>query len=144
VYEECCAPRHTAARPAETALALMRSRYSAFTRGDGPYLVATCARLPRPGEAEALGAWGRSVGWVGLTVEAVEGGGPGDADGVVQFTARFVEAGALVALSERSRFARADGRWRYLEGEARAQRQKLGRNEPCPCGSGLKVKQCHA
>jgi SEC-C motif-containing protein len=62
---------------------------------------------------------------------------------VVEFTARFVEAGALVALSERSRFVRVEGRWRYVEGEARTQRQKLGRNEPCPCGSGRKLKQCH-
>jgi len=21
--------------------------------------------------------------------------------------------------------------------------QKIGRNDPCPCGSGLKFKQCH-
>ena len=25
----------------------------------------------------------------------------------------------------------------------RARRQKVGRNDPCPCGSGKKYKQCH-
>lgn len=24
-----------------------------------------------------------------------------------------------------------------------ARRMKVGRNEPCPCGSGLKFKKCH-
>jgi uncharacterized protein len=33
-------------------------------------------------------------------------------------------------------YSAADERWRI---EAR----KAGRNEPCPCGSGRKVKQCH-
>jgi SEC-C motif-containing protein len=121
----------------------MRSRYSAYVLGLGRYLVETNTRAARPGEAEELTAWGRSVGWVRLEVEATERGGPGDEEGVVQFTARFVEAGALVALSERSRFLRVDGRWRYVEGEGRTHRQRLGRNEACPCGSGKKLKQCH-
>lgn len=144
VYARCCGPLHDRSAPAETAEALMRSRYSAFVLGRGDYLVETSTSAPRPGQADELGAWGRSVGWVGLTVEAVEQGGPDDRDGVVRFTARYVEGGALFALSERSAFTRVDGRWRYVEGDVEEKRQKLGRNEPCPCGSGRKVKQCHA
>jgi uncharacterized protein YecA (UPF0149 family) len=26
---------------------------------------------------------------------------------------------------------------------AQLKRRKVGRNEPCPCGSGLKFKKCH-
>ncbi len=122
----------------------MRSRYSAYVLGLGEYLVATSAREPRPGEATELSAWGRAVGWVGLSVLARERGGPDDATGVVHFVARYVEASALVSLEERSQFDRLGGRWRYLEGAATTSRQKLGRNEPCPCRSGKKVKQCHA
>ncbi|MDX2010376.1 MAG: YchJ family metal-binding protein [Myxococcaceae bacterium] len=142
-YDRCCGPRHTGARPAETAEALMRSRYSAFALGRGDYLVETSTRAPRPNEAVELSAWGRSVGWVGLTVEVVERGGPDEVEGIVQFTARYVEAGTLVSLSERSSFTRLERRWAYVEGQAQTHRQKLGRNEPCPCGSGRKVKQCH-
>ncbi len=29
------------------------------------------------------------------------------------------------------------------EANSRAALAKLGRNDPCPCGSGLKIKQCH-
>lgn len=121
----------------------MRSRYSAYALGLGEYLVATSARAPRPGEAVELGAWARTVGWAGLTVLERQQGGPDDATGVVHFVAKYVEASALVSLEERSQFDRDAGRWRYLEGEATTSRQKLGRNEPCPCGSGKKVKQCH-
>lgn len=122
----------------------MRSRYAAYALGLGDYLVATSSRPPRPGEAEELSAWGRRVGWAGLEVRAREGGGEGDAQGLVHFVARYVEAGALVSLEERSRFTRGPTGWRYDEGQATTARQKLGRNEPCPCGSGKKVKQCHA
>lgn len=122
----------------------MRSRYSAYALGLGEYLVATSARAPRPGEAVELSAWARTVGWVGLTVLERQQGGPADATGVVHFVARYVEASAVVSLEERSQFDRDAGRWRYLEGAATTSRQKLGRNESCPCGSGKKVKQCHA
>ena len=27
--------------------------------------------------------------------------------------------------------------------DAKARREKVGRNEPCPCGSGFKFKRCH-
>ncbi len=140
----CCAPRHDGTKPAETAEALMRSRYSAYVLGLGEYLVSTSAREPRPGEALELRAWGRAVGWAGLWVLARERGGPDDATGVVHFVARYVEASALVSLEERSQFERVAGHWRYLEGAATTSRLKLGRNESCPCGSGKKVKQCHA
>jgi SEC-C motif-containing protein len=122
----------------------MRSRYSAYALGLGEYLVATSTRPPRPGEADELSAWGRAVGWAGLSIVGRERGGPDDADGRVRFIARFVERGALVSLEEDSRFERVDGRWRYVEGAAHSTTQKLGRNEPCPCGSGKKVKQCHS
>jgi len=29
------------------------------------------------------------------------------------------------------------------EGRAEAGHEKIGRNAPCPCGSGLKFKKCH-
>ena len=42
---------------------------------------------------------------------------------------------------------RADGRRKARAAAARTQRPptwgKVGRNEPCPCGSGKKYKHCH-
>ncbi|MBK9016477.1 MAG: SEC-C domain-containing protein [Saprospiraceae bacterium] len=28
-------------------------------------------------------------------------------------------------------------------GDRQTQRARVGRNDPCPCGSGKKYKQCH-
>jgi len=139
----CCGPRHDGTRPAETAEALMRSRYSAFVLGRGDYLARTLARAARAGEADELGRWGRSVGWLGLEVRGAEAGGPSDSTGTVRFAASFVEQGRWVTLEEASEFVRVEGEWRYVEGRAEARERRLERNERCPCGSGKKVKACH-
>jgi len=39
--------------------------------------------------------------------------------------------------------AGAEGSEETAAGGARAERQKIGRNDPCPCGSGKKYKHCH-
>ena len=88
----------------------MRSRYSAYALGLGDYLVATSAKAPRLGEATELSAWGRAVGWVGLSVLDRLQGGADDATGVVHFVARYVEGSAVVSLEERSQFDRDAGR----------------------------------
>lgn len=139
-YAACCGPAHDGSRPAATALALMRSRYAAFALGEGDYLVRTGSPPP----ADALSAWGRSVAWLGLVVHGAEAGGVDDASGFVTFTARYLERGREVALHERSRFERRDGRWHYLDGQADVQARAVERNAPCPCGSGRKFKACHA
>ncbi len=121
----------------------MRSRYTAFTMSLGEYIVATGTRSGKPNEAAELTRWTRSVGWLGLTVLGAERGQPGDTEGHVHFVARLVEGGQLVSLEERSRFLFEQGRWRYVEGTAQTSTKRLARNEPCPCGSGKKLKQCH-
>jgi SEC-C motif-containing protein len=119
----------------------MRSRYTAFTRGDADYLEATHAAVPQPGGRAALAAWARLVVWLGLTVHEAPPA-VGD-DGEVAFTARYLQDGVLVVLSERSHFHRADGRWRYVDGKVTTTQGKVARKAPCPCGSGQPFKQCH-
>lgn len=142
-YAACCGPRHDGSRPAETPEALMRSRYSAFARGDGAYLLATREGRPaRPGEQAELERWARSVVWIGLEVrEATPPERPDE--GFVFFVATYLEGRRLVSLAERSRFVRREGRWRYVEGEPTVTSAKAAPNEPCPCGSGRKLKRCH-
>lgn len=140
-YAACCGPRHDGRRPAETPEALMRSRYSAFALARGDYLVATHDVPARPGAAAELAASARAVVWLGLTVH--EAPLPAADEGFVSFTARSLEGGFVSAMSERSRFVRREGRWLYADGSPSVTRAKAGRNEPCPCGSGTKFKQCH-
>lgn len=145
-YASCCRPRHRGDAPAETAEALMRSRYSAFSLGLGEYITVTgppsadLLTTPAPAE-ETLG----NQTWLHLRIVDTEKGGPEDNEGFVEFVATFKEGGKLCQLHERSRFERQAGRWRYLSGELAPIKilRKPGRNAPCWCGSGRKLKSCH-
>jgi SEC-C motif domain protein len=143
----CCGPI-LAGAPASTALALMRSRYTAYVRGEIDHVVATHAAETR-GEIDrdAAARWSRDTRWLGLEIVATQTGGPGDDHGVVEFIARGATGGTPFAQRERSRFRRDDGRWYYVDGKVISEPVKRaptpGRNDPCPCGSGMKYKRCH-
>ena len=141
----CCAPFHAGA-PAPTALALMRSRYTAYVRGVIDYVVATHAAATRAQvDVTAATAWSRDTTWQGLEIVATERGSTTDETGIVEFIARGITRGTPFAQHERSRFERVEGRWYYVDGVAARARSAAtpGRNEPCPCGSGTKYKRCH-
>jgi len=112
VYAACCGLLHDGV-PAETALALMRSRYTAYVRGDVDYLAAT---QRAPIDRASVAAWSRETIWLGLEIVATERGGPDDSDGVVEFIARGATGGKPFAMRERSRFERTDGAWTYVDG----------------------------
>lgn len=117
----------------------MRARYSAFALGRADFIDVTGPTGDRAGLDSALAR----TQWLRLKVGAVEGGGPSDAEGHVTFTATSVQDGRFQLLTERSRFLRHEDGWRYMDGDARYEKLAVGRNEPCPCGSGRKSKACH-
>jgi len=126
----------------------MRSRYTAYVRGEIDYLIATHDASTRATvDAKAAAAWSRETEWKGLEIVATEAGGTEDEQGIVEFIARGVTRGKSFAQRERSRFRKVDGAWFYLDGEAPNEpvrvEAKPGRNDPCPCGSGMKYKRCH-
>lgn len=147
--DQCCGPIVSGAAPAPTAEALMRSRYTAFTMGlvdhiERSHAPEARADFNRP-EAEN---WASESRWDGLEVRAVEAGGEGDQTGVVEFVARYRRAGHPFVHHERATFRREEGAWVYVDGELNPKApprrvEKVGRNDPCPCGSGKKYKKCH-
>lgn len=118
----------------------MRSRYCAFVIRNSDYLLRTWHADTRPEQLQLE----RDVSWFGLEIVASDAGGPGDSDGRVEFIAQFNGHDRLQYLHERSRFVRENGRWFYLDGEILPPptARKIGRNAPCPCGSGKKYKRC--
>ncbi|HEY4058335.1 MAG TPA: YchJ family protein [Kofleriaceae bacterium] len=149
----CCGVYHGGER-APTAEALMRSRYSAYVRGEIDYLIATHDPATRAGvDRAAIAAWSKQTTWLGLEIVAREAGGVNDETGIVEFIARGATDGQPFAQHERSRFRRIDGAWVYTDGDLTSDRPdrrepvrataQVGRNEPCPCGSGAKYKKCH-
>jgi SEC-C motif-containing protein len=113
-YAACCKPALEDGVPAPSAEALMRSRYSAFALGKIDYLHDSLAPEARHDfDRKAVTRWSRSADWLGLDINNVEGGAPGDETGFVSFTAHYVLDGQRQAHRERSsfRFDRDDGRW---------------------------------
>lgn len=115
-YAACCGPRHAGISPAATAEALMRSRYSAFARGDADYLLRSWHASTRPATLDLADDPTR---WLGLKILAHSGGGADDREGTVEFTARYKVGGKAGRLHEASRFVREEGRWVYLDGDVR-------------------------
>jgi SEC-C motif-containing protein len=109
-FDACCGP-YLAGLAAPDAECLMRSRYSAFVRGNAPYLLATWHASQRP----ATLALDTAARWLGLEIKQHRITGPDRAE--VEFVARFRVGGKAVRQHERSRFVREDGRWLYVDGD---------------------------
>ncbi len=97
---------------ASSAEALMRSRYSAYVRLDGDYLVATW----HPSTCVPQIDFAPNQEW--LLLRIVETQTEGDT-AIVEFIARSRVGGQSRVLHEISRFVREDGRWYYLDGTVR-------------------------
>lgn len=110
-FGDCCGPI-LAGDLAPTALALMRSRYTAFVVGDAAHLERTW----HPGTAPEDVQLDPATRWEGLEIIEAVDGAPGDKRGIVEFRARWRERGQTGELHERSRFVWQSARWWYLDG----------------------------
>lgn len=111
-YRDCCAPIIEGTRPATTAEALMRSRFSAFALGKEDWLMAswhpdTCPPLPLLNEPP--------LKWLDLKILSHEQTSSESAH--VEFIARFRAGGRAGKLHERSRFQKVDAHWVYVDGD---------------------------
>ena len=147
---KCCEPFLTGKAVPETAEQTMRARYTAYTRADIPFLLDTVHPSKRESTDEASARrWATGSEWLGLQIVSTDEGGPKDKEGLVEFIARFRDRkGELHTHHEVSKFLKEDGRWYFFDGHAPQPEQairtspKVGRNDPCPCGSGKKYKKC--
>jgi len=122
----------------------MRSRFTAHVANDTRYLhrtYASTASRPFVEEPDA-----EPIRWTRLVVHSHEPGRTPDL-AFVEFSAFFADEAGEHAIQERSEFLRDDGQWLYTRavrtGPAPFKSSpKVGRNDPCPCGSGKKYKNC--
>jgi SEC-C motif domain protein len=127
----------------------MRSRYTAYVQHNFAHLERSLSREQRGDfDLAQTRQWAESSEWLGLTISATTGGAPDDAEGTVTFSARFLTDGQEHQHVEVARFIREDGNWVYdgqvdtTPAPVRRETPKIGRNDPCPCGSGKKYKKC--
>lgn len=146
-FGQCCQPIISGKQPARTAVALMRSRYSAHVTGDIDYLITTW-QAPDPTllDRAAIEQWAKSCHWQSLVVHSTRKGGSNDQEGWVEFSAYYKtdpdDPSTLQCHHEASYFIRRDHQWAYIDGQTLEDSAKVGRNDPCPCGSGKKFKRC--
>ncbi len=128
----------------------MRARYSAYTVGNVDFIVSS----HDPDRAQEVDrknteVWAKQSQWLGLEILSTEKGQPDDDVGVVEFIARYKVQGVKVEHRERALFRKHAERWVFVDGvEIKGPpvvntEPRVGRNDPCPCGSGKKYKKCH-
>ena len=148
-YGQCCGPILAGERKAETAVELMRARYSAYAVGNIEFLFESSGPDARAEfDRESSRNWSETATWSGLEVVETAKGGKDDDEGFVSFIARYAANGQALEHCERAYFQKIDGEWRFIDGKIdtgepyRREAPKIGRNDPCPCGSGKKYKKC--
>jgi SEC-C motif domain protein len=148
--ENCCGRYIDGAAQPETAEELMRARYTAYATGAVDYVIKTHdPETAHQVDRKSTELWSKQSKWLGLEIVRTELGGTGDQTGVVEFVARYKIKGVTVAHRERASFRRNNGRWVFVDGQEikpppkQRDEPRVGRNDPCPCGSGKKYKKCH-
>lgn len=142
-FATCCQPIIKGSESAQTPERLMRARYSAYATGAIDFLAkSTHSKTRKQFDPEGAERWSRDSRWLSLSILSVDSSL--NNRGHVNFEARYEDsAGVVVLHRERSLFELEGNEWRFVSGGAiPAVSQKIGRNEPCPCGSGKKHKKC--
>jgi SEC-C motif-containing protein len=146
-FSVCCEPFLQGKAKPPTAEKLMRARYCAFTLADIDFIEkstdpSSIETFDRDGTLE----WAKNSTWLGLEIVSTKDGGEKDSTGMVEFIAKFKYEDIDRVHHERSDFKKRDGQWFFLDGklvqEPVRNEPKIGRNDPCPCGSGKKYKKC--
>ena len=112
-YQQCCEPFHSGQTHPSTALALMRSRYTAYVLRNVPYLQETWDVTKRPA---AIDFSRENITWLRLEIVDFKKGGVNDNKGIVTFKAFYQQDDLECVMNEISRFTKTNGRWLYLDG----------------------------
>ncbi len=149
--ETHCLPIIKGKKKAKTAEDLMRARYSAYALGEVDFILAShTPEAAKDVDRESTAMWSKQSEWLSLEVISTEGGGEKDEKGTVEFLAKYKVKNVAVEHRERAHFEKRNGKWLFADGEqiagppVKREEPKVGRNDPCPCGSGKKYKKCHA
>lgn len=147
-YAECCEPLIKNDQPATSPEAMMRSRYTAYTLTEMDHLLRSTHPDQREGyDEKSARDWSERAEWQGLEIVETKDGMEPD-EGTVEFIARYRDKGIDKEHHEVALFKQLDGEWyfydcRIVPPETYVRSEpKIGRNDPCPCGSEKKYKKC--
>lgn len=141
-YQYCCGIYLTGRKNPETAEKLMRSRYTAFCKGNIDYLMETLH--PDRRNSRDYSELTKSINntrWLSLKIINTNKGKKNDSVGYVEFEAVY-QVTEPAQLHERSKFIKTDSKWFYVAGDILPGTIPK-RNDLCWCGSDEKYKNCH-
>jgi SEC-C motif domain protein len=147
-FNDCCEPFLQGTAIPSTAEALMRARYSAYATANMDFIEQTTHSKAKAGfDRESAQKWSEQSQWHGLEILNVIHGQAEDAEGIVEFIATYSQNNEEIKHHEIASFRKEDEVWSFLDGRIshqpfRHEQPKIGRNDPCPCGSGKKYKKC--
>ncbi len=163
-FNSCCEPFLNGSSSPDTAEKLMRSRYTAYTLGDAKYVQTSMVKEAQESfDLKSFEEWVTKSTWKGLKIMSTEKGQATDIKGKVEFTATYEVNGEVIDHHEVADFKKdKTGKWFFVDGDAHTHRHgeghghhhhhkvetitrsspKVGRNDPCSCGSGKKFKKC--
>ena len=149
-YSECCEPVIKGQKIPGTAVDLMRARYTAYVRHEIDFIMDSLSPARKKDtDRKATEEWSQQTQWDGLQIISTEKGGPNNEAGQVEFVAKFREKEETKEHHELASFLKLKGSWYFEDGKpppnkpVRLEGPKIGRNDPCHCGSGKKFKKCH-
>lgn len=115
-YSECCQKYHEGV-PAENALVLMRSRYSAYALQLLDYIVNTTHPKKQPVN---IPKWKKEIALFSLNTQfqnlKILNFIENEKEAFVTFVANLQQNGQDVSFMEKSRFEKINDRWLYCEG----------------------------
>lgn len=142
-----CCGKYIAGEPAPDPVSVMRARYTALSLGNLDYIEATCTE-------DALHSLNRfemerslpQTTFLGLEVREAQQDEALDT-GQVKFAFRYRFKDQDFTQVEIAHFLRVNGSWLFDNSvinpkPATIRVESIGRNDPCPCGSGKKFKKC--
>lgn len=162
-FENCCEPFITGKAWPKTAEELMRSRYTAFAKSEVQYIQKTVTGpAAKEFNLRETENWSKRSTWLGLQILKTEKGQESDSTGTVEFVAKYKNENRIHEHHEVAQFKKdSQGHWKFHDGESHIhedgkghhhhapvkqvirEEPKIGRNDPCHCGSGKKFKKCH-
>lgn len=118
-YADCCKPFHQGRLP-DTALQLMRSRYSAYALCLTDYIIHT-THPNNPAFQHNKVEWAQSISEFCLNTEfknlEILNFEEKGSFATVTFVAHLVQGAKDVSFTEKSFFEKLNGKWLYLKGE---------------------------
>ncbi len=147
LFPECCLPKLLGEVLPKNGEETMRSRYSAFVTGQIQYLIDSHHPDTRKElNVDELGQWSKEAEWESLKILKTTSLSKDEEE--VEFICRYSLNSKVQNHHELSTFKKDKSqKWFFYDGKlindtVVRSAPKIGRNDPCSCGSGKKFKKC--